>query len=222
MKRWMPVVGAVVGLALGFAIGWVLAANDIAQLGDWRAGAQRFIGMTSAIGAFLGFFVAIRLTRGKHVTRDGFTLSYNRIEPKAAGYRDLVTITVADVLAGLREVGYAPRAEGCSVDGERSKVPLDPTTPIAGTNVAFVDPGVRGWIRLQLPIPVDGQPRALGLLELWSERGDSTEEFGLFTLRILDTLVGNMSASRESSQLSQDPIALVTAGLAERPVHRAA
>jgi hypothetical protein len=220
MKRWWPIIAGVAGCAAGFAVGWILASQDVNKAGDFRFGASRFIGMTSAIGAFIGFFTAVRLTRGKHVERDGFTLSYKRIEPTAANYRELKTITIADLVVGLREIGYEPKVEACSVDGERRGA-LDANTAIAGTNIALSDPGVRGWIRLQLPLPADEQSRALGLVEMWSERGGSTEEFALFTLRILDTFVGNLTAKRESSVLSEDPVSVLTAGLADAPVHRA-
>jgi hypothetical protein len=43
----------------------------------------------------------------------------------------------------------------------------------------------------------------------------------LFTLRALGELVHSVAASRESSQLSEDSVAMLTAGLAERPQHRA-
>jgi len=220
MKRWAPVIAGLAGCAAGFAVGWILASQDVNKLGDFQEGAARFIGFTSAIGAFIGFFIAVRLTRGKHVSRDGFTLSYKRIEPTAANYRELKTITVADLVAGLREVGYEPKVEVCTIEGERRGI-LDANTALAGTNIALSDPGVRGWIRLQLPIPADEQARALGLVEMWSERGESTEEFALFTLRILDTFVGALAAKRESSTLSDDPVSVLTAGLADKPVHRA-
>jgi hypothetical protein len=80
---------------------------------------------------------------------------------------------------------------------------------------------VRGWIRLALaPFDAD-RPRAFGLVESWSSRGESTEELALFTLRVLDGFVAELVAARDTSQLSPDPIAMVTAGLAEHPVHRA-
>jgi hypothetical protein len=59
------------------------------------------------------------------------------------------------------------------------------------------------------------QSRALG--RIWSEKGDSAEELALFTLKVLDGLVGDLTAARESSRLSQDPASLLTAGLGERP-----
>ena len=40
------------------------------------------------------------------------------------------------------------------------------------------------------------------------------------TLRALGDLVGSLTAKRETSNLSEDPVAMVTAGLAERPVYR--
>jgi hypothetical protein len=210
------VLGMVAGGALGFAISWKLASDDIGQAGDWRAGAERFIGFATALGLIGGTFIAARITRGKPVTRDGFTLSYRRIEPTATGYRELTTLTVEDLLAGLRRVGYAPAAADGTDLGAAPR-PIDPTTPLAGANVELRAPRVHGRIRVQLAPPPEGVARALGLIEIWSEKGDSAEELALFTLKALDGLVGDLTASRESSRLSQDPISLLTAGLDERP-----
>ena len=44
MKRWLPVLGALGGGLIAFAIAWVLAGDDTQKLGDWRGGAERFIG----------------------------------------------------------------------------------------------------------------------------------------------------------------------------------
>jgi hypothetical protein len=60
----------------------------------------------------------------------------------------------------------------------------------------------------------------MGLLEIWTERGNSAEELGLFTLRGLGELMSGLTASRESSVLSQDPVAMLTAGLPDSPQHR--
>jgi hypothetical protein len=218
-RAWLPWLVAVVGAVVLGGIGYHFAGDDIHQMGDWRGGAGRFIGMLGAIGAFGGYLVTARLTRGPRYSRDGFTLSYKRIEPKAAGYREIETLRVSELLDALRAVGYEPRAEACNAEGTRLG-PLDDTTALAGTNVAISDPRVRGWIRVQLPVPLADQPRALGLVEIWSERGLSAEELALFTMRSLDRFVGDLQAARESSKLSEDPVSLVTAGLGERPVHR--
>ncbi len=210
------VLGTLAGGAAGFAISWALAADDIHQLGDWRAGAQRFIGFATALGLFTGFAITTRITRGKRVTRDGFTLSYRRIEPTATGYRELSTLAVEDLLAGLRRVGYTPRAAECDDTGA-ARGPIEPTRPLAGANVVIGDPRVRGSIRVQLAPPPEGVSRAMGLVEIWSEHGGSAEELALFTLQVLDGMVGDLTASRESSQLGQDPVSLLTAGLDERP-----
>ncbi len=209
-------LGALGGGAVAFAIAWSLAGDDVHQLGDWRAGAARFIGFATVLGLFAGGAIAPRITRGKAVTRDGFTLSYRPIEPTATGYRELATLTVEDLLAGLRRAGYAPAA-AASDDTGGVRGPIDPTTPLAGANVAIRDPRVRGSIRVQLAQPPEGAARAMGLVEIWSEKGDSAEELALFTLKVLDGLVGDLTASRETSQLGQDPVALLTAGLGERP-----
>jgi hypothetical protein len=218
-SAWWVLLGAIAGGVIGFLIGWVIASDEIGKLGDWRHGALRFLGMCGAIGLFLGAGIASRFARGAPVTRDGFTLSYKRIEPTAAGYRELTTLTIATLLDALREVGYEPSATACDDTGS-ARAPIDLTTALAGSNFAIRDPKVRGWIRVQLAVPPEGQGRAMGLIEMWSERGDSTEELALFTLRVLDTLVGDLRASRESSVLSEDPAAMVTAGLDDKPRHR--
>jgi len=209
-----------VGGAIGFAIGWHFAAADINKTGDWRNGAARFIGMTSAIGMLFGYIVMMRVTRGVHVTRDGFTISYKPAEPVPQGYRELRTLTVGDLVEKLKAVGYQPTLEACDELGQRMR-PGDAGVPLVGANLAFVDPRVRGWVRVQLPPPAEGQARALGIVEIWSERGDSAEEMALFTLKSLGELVHGLAASRESSKLSEDPVAMLTAGLGERPRHRA-
>jgi hypothetical protein len=212
-------LGTLAGGAIGFAISWSLAADDIHQLGDWRAGAQRFIGFATALGLIAGSLLTARITRGKAVTRDGFTLSYRRIEPTATGYREVTTLTVEDLLAGLRRVGYAPKV-AASDDLGAARGPIDPTTPLAGANFEIRDARVRGSIRVQLATPPEGTARALGLVEIWSEKGDSAEELALFTLKMLDGLVGDLTAARETSQLGQDPVSLLTAGLPEQPKSR--
>jgi hypothetical protein len=209
-----------VGGAIGFAIGWHFAAADINKAGDWRNGAARFIGMTSAIGMLVGYIVMMRVTRGVHVTRDGFTVTYKPAEAVPQGYRELKTLTVGDLVERLKAVGYQPALEACDELGQRTAKPGDPGVPLVGANVALVDPGVRGWVRVQLPPPAEGQARAIGIVEIWSERGDSAEELALFTLRMLGELVNGVAAARESSRLSEDPVAMLTAGLAERPKHR--
>jgi hypothetical protein len=57
----------------------------------------------------------------------------------------------------------------------------------------------------------------MGLVETWSEKGESAEELALFTLKVLDGLVDELTASRETSRLGEDPVSLLTAGLGERP-----
>jgi hypothetical protein len=212
-------LGAVIGGAVAAAIGWALVGAEVSKLGDWRDGPADFFGMLTAIGLFAGYVVTARVVRGRPVSRDGFTLSLQPLEPVPSGYRELATLTVANLLERLRAVRYEPRLEACNELGERAGA-CDPATPLAGVNVAIIDPGVRGWIRLQLPVPAPHLARALGLLEIWSEGGDSAEELALFTLRALGELVNGLAAKRETSSLGEDPVALVTAGLAERPVHR--
>ena len=218
-KFWIPVIAAIACGALGGAIGYLLAGNDLDNAGHWQPGVRRFIAFTGTIGVFVGYAVAARLVRGKAVTRDGWTLSYRRIEPKASGYRALDTLKVKDFFAGLRELGYEPHAEGCDDFGNR-RGKVDENDALAGCNVALVDRRVRGWVRVQLPVPAEGAARGMGLIEIWNEGGESSHELGLFAMRVLSTLVDGVTAARESSRTSQDPVAMVTAGLGDRPVHR--
>src|ERR1043165_5723134 len=113
VKRWGPFLGVLVGGAIGFAIGWHFAEADINKAGDWRNGAARFIGMTSAIGMLVGYIVMMRVTRGVHVTRDGFTVTYKPAEAVPQGYRELKTLTVGDLVERLKAVGYQPALEAC-------------------------------------------------------------------------------------------------------------
>jgi hypothetical protein len=215
---WWAWLGAAVVGAAGIAIGLALAGDDIDKVGG--RGAARFVGMCGALGGFAGYLITARLTRGERLTRDGFTLSYRPLAPTAASYRENTTLTVADLIAGLSKLGYEPRAEACDDFGTR-RGSIDETTPLQGASVAIIDAGVRGWIRIALAPFTDTQPRTLGLVEMWSRRGESVEELALFTLRVLDGLVAELAAVRESSRLSPDPIPMVTAALGERPVHRA-
>jgi hypothetical protein len=220
-RWWLVVLGAVGGGVIAAAIAWQLAGDDVNKLGDWRHGALRFIGMVTTLGIAVGYLIARQLAGKTPHTRDGFTLSYRRIDPKAEGYREMVTPRVADLLAALSAVGYAPTTEQCDDTGEPCGA-IDPQTPLAGANLMIRDPGVRGHIRVQLALPIEGRPRSLGVLEIWSKSGDSTEELAMFTLRALDKLVDGVTAARESSVLSEDTPALLTAGLGERPIHRKA
>lgn len=205
--------------SVAFAIGWELVGAEVNKIGDWRNGAARFVGALAALGLFAGYFVTARLIRGRRVSRDGFTLSLGPLEPVPTGYRELKAVAIADLVERLRAVGYVPSFEACNELGERVGA-CDPASPIAGINLAILDPGVRGWIRLQLPIAATHHVRSLGLLEIWSEGDNSAEELALFTARALGELVSGLALKRESSSLGEDPVAVVTAGLPERPVHR--
>ena len=219
MKRWGPLVGALVGGAIAFAIAWHVAASDVNKVGDWRNGAARFIGLVGVIGIAVGYVGVSLLVRGAKVTRDGYTITYKPAEAVPQGYRELKTLTLTDLVDRLKALGYAPSLEVCDALGTRTGAG-DAGAPLVGANVALVDRGVRGWVRVQLPPPNDGQARAIGLVEIWSERGESAEELALFTLRSLGELVHGLAAARESSRLSEDPVAMLTAGLADRPRHR--
>lgn len=209
---WWAWLGAIVVAAIGVVIGVALAGDELRI----SRGASRFVGMCGALGGFAGYLIVARLTRGQHLTRDGFTLSYRPLAPTAVSYRENATLTIADVLAGLAKLGYAPRAEACDDFGTR-RGSIDATAPLQGTSVAITDPNVRGWIRVALAPFDDARPRTLGLVEIWSSRGDSAEELALFTLRVLDGFVAELAAARDTSQLSPDRIAMVTAGLGEHP-----
>ena len=219
-RWWWPILGGIVGGVIAGAIAWTLAADDIFKDGDWRDGAARFIGMITTVGIAVGYLLVRQLAGRAPVTRGGFTLSYGRIEPRPDGYREMTTARVADLVSALKSVGYEPTTEHCDDTGEVIAGAVDPQSPLAGANIALKDPGVRGWIRVQLVQPTEGRPRSLGVLESWSLRGDSTEELALFTLRALDKLLDGLTAARESSVLSNDPPSLLTAGLAERPIYR--
>jgi len=218
--RWWAWLGAAIGGGIGVAVGLAVAEGDLDKLGDWRNGAARFVGLTGALGLFAGYVILNRATRGKRVTRDGFTVSFRPNPPTPEGYRDMKVVAVADLISGLMRVGYAPGAEACDEAGVR-RGSIDDKTPLQGANIAVSDPGVRGWIRVALAPWMEGRPGALGLVEIWSEGGESAEELALFTLRVLGGLFDDVAAARETSRLGQDPVALVTAGLGERPQHRA-
>jgi hypothetical protein len=199
MKRWLPVVVAVLtGTAFGVAA-YALASANVGDTGDWRHGAQRFIGFAGALGVFAGYVVSAFVVRGARLVRGGFTLTYPTIIPRPAGYREVTTLTVGDLVARLRKAGYEPDTQGCDETGSPQGA-LDPTTPLAGCNLAIIDRKVAGWVRLELVVPREGQPRGFGLIETWSKRGPSTDELALFVIRILDGLVGEVSAAREDSR----------------------
>jgi hypothetical protein len=208
VRLWLAVLVGLTGGALLGGIAWKLAYADVNKEGDWYGGAATFIGSAGALGVFIGYAAVAR----KKLARDGFTLTYASIGPKPDGYRELATLRVADLLAALRAAGYAPSAEVCDEVGQR-RGPLDETTALADASFAIVDRDVRGWIRIEL------HARG-GLVEIWSERGDSAEELALFALRALDRLVGSMRAARETSSLAPDPVSTLTSALGERPMHR--
>jgi hypothetical protein len=219
MKRWLPLIVGVVAAVVCGAVAYGLASGDVGKAGDWRHGAERFIGVFAAAGLFAGYIVTAVVVRGVRVARGGFTLTYPKIVPKAASYRQLSTLVVGDLVRALRAAGYEPAIHACDETGTPRSA-LDPTTLLAGCNVAIVDPGVRGWVRLELPLPRENQARGLGLVETWSKRGESTEELALFVIKSLDGLVGDVHASREDSRTSPDPASLVTAELGDHAVHR--
>jgi hypothetical protein len=219
VKRWLPLVVGVIVAVVSGAVAYWFASGDVGKVGDWRHGAERFIGFAAAGGLFAGYLVTAVIVRGVRAARGGFTLTYPKIVPKAESYRQLSTLVVGDVTAALRAAGYEPEIHACDETGAPRSA-LDPTTLLAGCNVAIVDRGVAGWVRLELPLPREEQARGLGLVETWSKRGDSTEELALFVIKTLDGLVGDVHASREDSRTSPDPASLVTASLGDRAVHR--
>ncbi|HEY4177418.1 MAG TPA: hypothetical protein VGM90_11315 [Kofleriaceae bacterium] len=216
MRRLAPVLCALIFGAAGAGIAYYFAAADIGTLGDWRQGALRFIGGAGALGALVGWYAGARLALGAPITRVGYTLSYRPADPQPLGYREMKTLTVDDLLARLRDVGYAPAIATCTALGERTTQGADPAQPLVGANIAITAPRVKGYVRVQLPPPAEGQTRAIGVLELNSEGGPSAEELGMFTLRSLGELVGNLTAAHDTSRLSEDPVALLTAHLPER------
>jgi len=208
MRLWLAVLVGLAGGALLGGIAWKLAYADVNKEGDWYGGAATFIGSAGALGVFIGYAAVAR----KKLSRDGFTLTYASIDPRPEGYRELATLRIADLLAALRAAGYAPSAEACDEVGER-RGPLDETTALADASFAIVDRDVRGWIRIELHA-------RRGLVEIWSERGDSAEELALFALRALDVLVGGLRAARETSALTPDAVADLVVGLPDRPRYR--
>src|SRR5689334_5206401 len=118
MKRWVPLLGALLGGVVAGAIAWSLASGDVNKVGDWRNGPARFIGMLTALGLFAGYVVTARMVRGRQVHRDGFTLSLRPLEPVASGYRELATLCIADLVERLRSFGYAPVLAACNDVGE--------------------------------------------------------------------------------------------------------
>jgi hypothetical protein len=164
MKRWLPVFGALVAGAIAAAIAWPIASPDMSKLGDWHNGAARFFGLITVLGVGAGFFVTRRIVAGPQVSRDGFTLSYGRVDPKPDGYREMTTITVGNLTAALAARGYEPRTAACNAEGTIAGS-IENNTPLAGANFAIRDAGVRGWIRIQLAPTVEGRERSLGLVE---------------------------------------------------------
>lgn len=67
---------------------------------------------------------------------------------------------------------------------------------------------------------LSGLATAFGIIEMWPEQGESTQELGTFTLRALDGLLDGLTAARESSTPGEAPASLHTAALPDRPRHR--
>jgi hypothetical protein len=211
-----PVLGALAVGVVAATIAYALASGD---LDGPTNGAARFVGMAGGIGLCVGWYVTVLVTRGGRVARHGMTLGYQRIEPTATGYREITTLTIEDLLAKLREAGYAPTAKACDELGT-VRGSIDNNTPLAGANFAITDLKVKGWVRVQLAPPPDGSARAMGLIEAWTARGEAAGELALFTLRALDGMVGRLMASYDDSALGGDPAKLFVAALPERPKHR--
>lgn len=193
-----PVLGALVVGGIAATIAYLAASHDIDNA--VTNGPARFVGMAGGIGLCVGWYVTLLLTRGARVARHGITLSYQRIEPMATSYREIAMLTVDDLLAKLREVGYEPTAKACDEFGT-VRGPIESSTPLAGANVAITDPKVKGWIRVQLAPPPEDSARAMGLIETWTTRGEAAGELALFALRALDGLLGQLTASYDDSAL---------------------
>src|ERR1700690_2658877 len=84
-----------------------------------------------------------------------YLLSYRRPQPRAVGYREMVEITIDDLLGALRRVGYAPRAQACN-DAAELAGECELAAPLCGAHVMITDARVRGGVRIQLPdLPPD-------------------------------------------------------------------
>src|SRR6478752_740402 len=98
-------IGALIGAALFGALGFWIVGDDLDRgyhITRYHSGAQGFVNVCIFIGLAGGFILTRRILTGRHHTRSGYTLSYAPIAPRAVGYRELETLTVADLLRPLR------------------------------------------------------------------------------------------------------------------------
>jgi hypothetical protein len=145
-----------------------------------------------------------------------FLLSYRRPPPRALGYREMVEITIDDLLAALRRVGYAPRAHACN-DAAEVVGDCELAAPLVGAHVLITDARVRGGVRLQLPDLPPDDDRRLGQLAIHGDEDTPAAELGLFALRALDALLIDLEAARGDSALGPVAVSLLTSALADRP-----
>ena len=215
VRHWLlPCLGYAAALVVVGAIAFSFPA-PVRHAGNWKYADPR--PLITAIVASIAFIATRRLVRGRQLPRRALLLAHDTIAPRTDGYRAMAPLTVEDLLARLRGLGYRPTIAACADDGA-IRGPVDAVIPLAGAHVEIRDSRLVGHLRLQLPAPelAPGQ-RRLSQLEIVAEPSSAMEEMGLFALRELDAMLGGVQVTPTDSALSAVEARTFTAGLAERP-----
>ena len=205
--------GALATLAAGAVLWWLV---------DTYPGARRslggyVVGWGATMAGCFAFVGVRRLLRGPQFPIRGFTLAFREPAPSAVGYREVADVSVGDLLAALRDLGYEPEAAACD-DAGAARGPADARAPLVGAHVVVTDPAGAGSVRIQLVAPSRAPgARRLGLVEIRADQDSAIDHLGLYALRTIDRLIGRVAASPIDSALTAEPVALVTAGLPDRP-----
>ena len=154
---------------------------------------------------------------GRSKPRRSLVMAHRALALQVDGYREARALTVDDLLARLRGLGYRPAIAACADDGT-VRGPAPAAMPLAGTHVRISDERLSGYLRLHLPATerAPGEHR-LSLLEIVAEPSSAMEEMGLFALRELDGILGGVRVTPTDSALSAVEARTFTAGLTERP-----
>lgn len=215
------VVPALVGAVLA-VIATVIArdvvAPAIAAKGGWfTRWDNAFVGMLGALAFFLGFFVSLRLLRGRRQEMRSWLLSVEQVVPAATSYREAAPPSVQDLVERLSSRGY--QLERRRVDESFEPVGGgDDRDPLAGSAVELADARAGARIVVRVSERAAGEGGGLGMVTA-IERGGTraSEELALFAIVELAALLPGLRYKDADSALSADDTEMLRASLPDRP-----
>lgn len=217
-------VGVGLGLALVAAlVSWRLVRADARRAesaGVVKGGPYAFVGGIAALGAALGYGVGRRFGRGRATRTTGWTLTMDRVVPRAASYRDAAPPSIGQLIDRLTARGYQLSVRGVSADGAPG-APAELGSALVGGAYWLHDarlgpPGTGVEIRISADADRDaggrGAVRAIDVA-----RCEACAELARFAIVDLAPLLPGLRFLADDSRLSPDPVEVLRAALPDRP-----